>query len=74
MIKYYCDWCNAETSNWHGGQFGRRVPVECKPQGKMNVLFTLEFSLPKPDHLCHDCYVTKLREAVDVLAGESGNA
>ena len=69
MIKYYCDWCHEETSNPHGGVFGRRVllPQPNHSTGNMNVCFTLEFSEPKPAHLCRRCYIRKVREAVDKL-------
>lgn len=73
MIKYFCDWCQKETRYPHGGVFGRRISLKLTDRaiGNMNVCFNLEFPEPKPSHLCPECYVSKVREAVELMA--SGN-
>lgn len=71
MIRFYCDWCTKETKNPHGGEFGRRVSVQ-RPNHveRMNVLFNLEFHSDKPQHLCRNCYISKIQEAVNSLSKE----
>lgn len=68
MVKYYCDWCNAEIDNeWTGGAFTRRVPAP--EHGRTCVKFDLEFTVEdSPAHLCRSCYCKTVLDAVTSLS------